>query len=326
MECDNIKKVKVSIGIAAYNVEHYLRRCLDSVINQTLKDIEIIVVDDGSIDKTPQICDEYSDLDERVKVIHKQNGGLASARQAALENARGEYFCVCDADDWVEPNMYGLMYSKAKETDADIVYCEYYSNYENGMVKEHHFASDFDFKGDMLSEVLKGRFPHMVWNKLYRKSLFQKYSVDWQLGINMGEDFLLMLKLFRYQLNVVFLPKCLYHYRRVLNGNSYTNNITLSSFKQLLAIRQWTEENLDIDKYSKEIFQLWVALAFTGLRVAEGMTAEYYNATLMSKLPFQRFIKYKLFNQKAIVVLISKIMGYSFGRLLCNRLYKYYYK
>lgn len=316
----------VTISVPVYNVEKYLPKCLDSLLNQTLNNIEIILVDDGSKDGSGIICDQYASKDDRIRVIHKENGGLASARQAALEVACGEYFCACDADDWVEPNMYDLMYNKAKETDADIVYCEYYSNYENGIVKEHHFVSDFDFKGDMLSEVLKGRFPHMVWNKLYRRSLFQKYSVDWQLGINMGEDFLLMLKLFRYQLNVVFLPKCLYHYRRVFNGSSYTNNVSLNSFKQSLAIRHWIDDNINSDKYSKEIFQLWVGLAFTGLRVTEGMTAEYYNTTLMPRLLFKRFIEYRLFNQKALIVLISKIMGYSLARLLCSHLYKFYYK
>lgn len=130
---------KVSISVPVYNVEKYLRKCLDCLINQTLRDIEIILVDDGSTDLCPSICDEYVILDERVKVIHKQNGGLASARQAALDVATGDYFCACDADDWVEPDMYERLYQKALETDADIVMCDYWSEYSDGNMVAHRY-------------------------------------------------------------------------------------------------------------------------------------------------------------------------------------------
>lgn len=316
----------VTISVPVYNVEKYLPRCLDSLLSQTLNNIEIILVDDGSTDGSGWICDQYASKDDRIRVVHKENGGLASARQAALEVACGEYFCACDADDWVEPNMYDLMYNKAKEKDADIVYCEYYSNYEDGSETEHHFDTDFNFKGDMLSEVLNSRFPHMVWNKLFKRDLFQKYSISWQTGINMGEDFLLSLKMFRYKINVIPLSQCLYHYRRVANGGSYTNNVSLNSFNQSLAIRRWMEDNLDEGKYSKEFFKLWVSLAFTGLRVKEGMTSEYYNKTLMPYLPFVKFVKYKQFNQKALLVLVAKIMGYPSAHFICGYLYKFFYK
>jgi len=321
-----MKNPLISIGVAIYNVEKYLPRCLDSLVGQTIENIELILVDDGSTDGSGEICDEYADKDPRIVVIHKENGGLGSARQTALEMAKGDYFCACDADDWVESNMYEILYQKAIDTNADIVCCEYYSNYEDGRETAHHFDSDFNIHGDMLSELLKDRFPHMVWNKIYRRSIFQKYSIDWQLGINMGEDFLLMLKMFQFPLNVAFLPMCLYHYRRALNGNSYTNSVSLNSFNQSLAIRRWIEGNLDTDKYSKEIFQLWVALAFTGLRVTKGMTADYYNKVLMPYLSIANFIKYRSFNQKTIIVLIAKIFGYPIAHYLCNHLYKFYYK
>ena len=133
-----IEHIKVTIAVPVYNVESYIKRCLDSLLIQTLKEIEIILVDDGSTDDSGQICDTYSEKDNRIKVLHKKNGGLASARQAALENAHGEYFICCDSDDWVEPTMYEEMYAKAKETDADMVICDFAFNYPDGSQKDKH--------------------------------------------------------------------------------------------------------------------------------------------------------------------------------------------
>ena len=97
---------KVSIIVPVYKVEKYLRKCIDSIINQTLKDIEIILVDDGSPDNCGKICDEYAAKDTRIKVIHKENGGLSSARNAGMEVAEGEYIGFVDSDDWIESDMY----------------------------------------------------------------------------------------------------------------------------------------------------------------------------------------------------------------------------
>ena len=112
---------KVSVVIPVYEVEDYLRRCVDSVISQTLQDIEIILVDDGSPDRSPEICDEYTHCDERIKVIHKTNGGLASARNAGMKIADGRYLFFVDSDDWLEPNGLEILYTIAEEQSVDFV-------------------------------------------------------------------------------------------------------------------------------------------------------------------------------------------------------------
>ena len=118
---------KVSVIIPIYNVEKYLQECLDSVIDQTLKDIEIILVDDGSPDNCPRICDEYAQKDARIKVIHKENGGYGSAVNRGLEEATGEYIGIVEPDDYIDSDMYEDLYNIAQTNNADIVKSDHYT-------------------------------------------------------------------------------------------------------------------------------------------------------------------------------------------------------
>ena len=113
-------KPKVSVIVPVYNTEKYLKRCLDSIVNQTLKEIEIIIVDDGSKEACALLCDEISSRDSRIKVIHKKNGGLGFARNTGIEAANGEYVGFVDSDDYIEPLMYERLYGAAAKRDADI--------------------------------------------------------------------------------------------------------------------------------------------------------------------------------------------------------------
>lgn len=316
----------VSIGVPVYNVEKYLRKCLESLINQTLQDIEIIVVNDGSTDSCGEICKEYEKKDSRIVLISKDNGGLASARQAALEASKGLYFCACDADDWVEPTMYEVMYHQAKESGAAIVMCDYWCEYGEGKQTESHYPFDVAKVEDYIDDALNGRLPCQVWNKMFKRELFEKYSISWEPGINLGEDFLLMLKLFQYPMTISFIPKALYHYRRELGGSSYTNNVTMKTFSQSLYIRKWVMSNIDAKKYANGMFRLWLSLAFTGLRVKDEMDSQYYSQQVMSNLPFIGFIKYRYPIAKGCLVLFTKLFGLSLGRLTYRVLYKFVYK
>ena len=117
--------MKLSIIVPVYNVEPYLRRCIDSILAQTFTDFELILVDDGSPDNCPAICDEYAEKDPRIVVIHKQNGGLSDARNAGLDIARGEYIGFVDSDDYIDAEMYEKMYNAAIMHNSDIVSCAY---------------------------------------------------------------------------------------------------------------------------------------------------------------------------------------------------------
>ena len=317
---------KVSISVPVYNSEKYLFQCLDSLINQTLKDIEIIIVNDGSNDNSESICREYADRDNRIKLISKRNGGLASARQVALESACGDYFCACDSDDWVEPTMYERLYEKAIESNADIVMCDYWCEYPDGKKTFHSYSYRLEDRNDLLDDALNGQFPCQVWNKLFKRNLFVKYDISWEPEINLGEDFLIMIKLLQHPVKVECLPEPFYHYRREMGGSSYTNNISLKTFQQSLFIRKWVVENIDTVKYSNGIFRLWLNLAFTGLRVKDNVSTKYYKDEVMANIPYSGFVRYSYPKAKGIIVLFTKILGFSLGRLAYRVLYRYVYK
>ena len=120
--------ISVSIIVPVYKAEAYLHHCLDSILAQTFTDWELLLVDDGSPDRSGVICDEYAAKDDRIIVFHKENGGVSSARQKGQDEAQGEYTIHADPDDWVEPTMLEELYKKAKADDADMVICDYFSN------------------------------------------------------------------------------------------------------------------------------------------------------------------------------------------------------
>ena len=123
---------KISVIVPVYNAASTLRKCVDSLLAQTLKDFEVLLVDDGSTDNSGALCDEYAQQNSRVKAFHKSNGGVSSARQFGIDHAQGEYTIHADPDDWVEPGMLEELYKKAKEADADMVICDFYENTYKG--------------------------------------------------------------------------------------------------------------------------------------------------------------------------------------------------
>ena len=154
---------KVSIVVPVYNVEKYLDRCMESLVNQTLKDIEIILVDDGSPDNCPQMCDEWAKKDDRIVVIHKENGGLSSARNAGIKLAKGQYIGYIDSDDYAELNMFEILYNCAKENDVDFVMSDYWRNKQSGekIKKTLDIREGYYSKSDIENEI----YPMLIMRK-----------------------------------------------------------------------------------------------------------------------------------------------------------------
>ncbi|MBR5126510.1 MAG: glycosyltransferase [Oscillospiraceae bacterium] len=171
--------MKLSIIVPVYKVEPYLRRCVDSILSQTFTDLELILVDDGSPDGCPAICDEYAEKDCRVKVIHKENGGLSDARNAGLDTAQGEYIGFIDSDDFIHPRMYEILYRMCVEEKADIAQCEY-TEFENKLPKPCLFGNDEVLtKVYEASQYVDNYFSGYWWiigptvcNKLFSKRIF----------------------------------------------------------------------------------------------------------------------------------------------------------
>lgn len=212
-------KPDVSIIIPVYNVEKYINRCVDSIINQTYKNIEIILVDDGSTDSSKEICDNYK-VDNRVVVIHKRNGGLSSARNEGIKNANGDYIMFVDSDDYSEPNYVETMFNTIKELNSDLVVCGYYIEYVKQKItkeikpeSQNKVHDDSNLKESIYNLQMSGCFD-VVWNKLYRKEILSKNSIVFeQTGMPM-EDFIFNCEVFKNINKVVVIPELLHRYLR----------------------------------------------------------------------------------------------------------------
>jgi CDP-glycerol glycerophosphotransferase len=202
----------ISVIVPVYMVEPYLRQCLDSLVAQTMSDLEIILVDDGSPDGCPAICDEYAGRDLRIRVIHKENGGLSDARNAGIDVARGNYIGFVDSDDWIAPDMFEYLYQGAKDYEADVVVCEYY-NVWGKKADATTRTSVRSFSGEAsMRALLQLRIGNYAWNKLYRRSLWAD-DIRYPVGKNY-EDVRTTYRVFDRASRVVALPEVKYFYRR----------------------------------------------------------------------------------------------------------------
>ena len=160
----------ISVIVPVYKVEEYLRQCVDSIINQTYQDLDIILIDDGSPDKCGEICDEYAKKDDRIKVFHTENRGISAARNLGIDVARGEYIGFVDSDDWIEPDMYEILFRKAKENNADMSMCGVWYESTTSTIS---FIQDGLYNGEdnLVALIERVINPH-VCNKLFCKTVF----------------------------------------------------------------------------------------------------------------------------------------------------------
>lgn len=171
---------KISVIVPIYKVEDYLHKCVNSIINQTYINLEIILVDDGSPDNCPMICDEYTKKDSRIRVVHKKNGGLSDARNAGIDIATGEYLMFIDSDDFVDVEMMESMMKNMIDNNVDMVVCNIKYVYEDREVVKYNQADRILDRYEAMEEYLKdGVVQAVAWNKLYKKSLINdmRYKV-----------------------------------------------------------------------------------------------------------------------------------------------------
>jgi len=164
----------ISVIVPVYNVEKYLSRCLDSIINQTYKNLDIILIDDGSTDKSALICQEYKNIDKRIKVIHQENRGLSGARNTGIDNAEGDYYVFIDSDDEILPEMIETLYAISKETNADISICHMHYVKENEEIKRNNKCQPIILVDENKFNLIYTNWMLAVvqWNKLFKKEIF----------------------------------------------------------------------------------------------------------------------------------------------------------
>ncbi len=221
---------KVSVILPVYNVGKYLRQSLDSLINQTLKDIEIICVNDGSTDESYEILEEYKAKDNRIKVIHKSNKGTGAARNDGLRIAQGECIGFVDPDDWVKPSMFERLYEEIKEKNLDIAMCmpDGYDE-KNAVNAPFPYFIDENFKNIIDNRVFNWhdlspfQYPMCVWNKLYSKKFIDKNKIDFAEGLDFEDHKFIFGALLAAQ-RVFFIREKLYIYRFNREGSVLTDN------------------------------------------------------------------------------------------------------
>lgn len=243
--------MKISVIIPVYNVEKYLKRCLDSVVNQTYKNLEIILVDDGSTDNSGKICDEYVQKDKRIIVIHKENGGLSAARNKGLDICTGDYIGFIDSDDWIALNYFDVLLKNLLEYDVDIACCDYWrtNKDEENNKRAVNVKNAQIFRDEKILELYLEKELVSACSKLYRKKFFNDIRFPLK---KVNEDISTIFLVFTKSKVVAYIDRKLYFYFR------NTDSITKSKFsrKNLDLLYAWKEVSKLSKNYSNEIQKL----------------------------------------------------------------------
>lgn len=252
---------KISVIIPVYNVERYLRECLDSIINQTYRNLEIICIDDGSPDNSINILKDYSKIDNRIFIKQQQNRGLSKARNEGIKISTGKYLIFVDSDDWLPLDAIELLYKKIKKENSDIVI--------GGRITITNFKREnfiptgedinFTFEKYLEYSMKKKEFRAVAWGKLYKKEIIEKNNLEFPKGL-LYEDLLFVLKYLYYSEKISILSKEIYYYRNN-NLNSIVNTIKikdLDSLEIIEKLEKFLEENNQNNILKKEYFQEYI--------------------------------------------------------------------
>lgn len=255
------KQPLVSVIVPIYGIDRYVGICIESLINQKYSNLEIILVDDGSPDRSPEICDLYANKDNRIKVIHKSNGGLVSARKAGLEVSIGEYVGYVDGDDWVDPGFYEALVKAITDFDSDIAIA--------GMCRDLFSISSRitskipagNYEGERLIKLKQNMLTYekfsrigvttYVWNKLFKRKLLLGYQMSVDNGISIGEDAAVTYPYLMECKRVSIIDNCDYHYRQ--REDSMLKKATAYS-KEVVGLRKLYEHLISAAKGYDEVF------------------------------------------------------------------------
>lgn len=281
----------LSIIVPIYNVEKYLIKCLTTIIDQTYSNLEIILVDDGSTDHSGLLAEEFANRDRRITVIHKENGGLVSARKCGLTAANGDFVAYVDSDDWIESNMFEEMMQYAIECNADIVTSGSYREYKNKSVFEPETLKEGVYRGEkLLNELLsnmvgldifyKQNIKVTLWSKIFKTELLQKYQFRVPNVINVGEDSAVVFPCLLNSSCIYVSGKNYYHYRIRQGSVAVTRSINeIESLKQLSLLLN-REFGFFSNKLPNAMSQSKAIVSYNRLLICPETVVEYKNGFL----------------------------------------------
>lgn len=225
--------LKISVIVPIYNVEKYINKCVESILNQSYKNLEVILVDDGSPDNCGNICDDFSKQDARVITIHKKNGGLSSARNVGIENATGDYLLFVDSDDFLDKNACELLVNLINKTNADIVCFNLSNIYLNGKIdntensycyKNTHCYYELSYKEAIIDNIYRKHIRYEACSKIYKKKIFD--NLKFKEGL-LAEDFNVFYKFLKKGDKIIYFDANLYFYLKRDDSIMGTKNIKL---------------------------------------------------------------------------------------------------
>ena len=262
---------KISIIVPVYNTGIYLKKCINSLLNQTLRDIEIVLIDDGSTDESRDICDEYAKKDDRISVIHKRNEDVSIARNIGIKKSKGKYIGFIDSDDWIESNMYQNMYKYIKDYDVDIVFCDAVTVYDDKQSEIDSFTlleKSRLITKDKIDSSLLIQMAGSVWRGLYKRELLQENDIYFPIDLKFSEDRIFNLYAIGYS-KKIFYDKTVYYNRYIRMGSAvnkyYSNmiNIVMDARRKIMEAIQvcWNNDENIINGYELQT----VGLCYTAI-------------------------------------------------------------
>lgn len=321
---------KISIIIPVYNVEKYIKRCLDSVINQTYKNIEVILINDGSLDNSGLICNEYAKKYNNIKVFHKENGGVSSARNLGIDKANGEYLAFVDPDDFIDKYMYEKLYNSIKKFNSEIAVSSF-SYIINGIEDKQDISNkEIVFSKEVVIEkYFQNVYPFnysFLCNKLFKKELFNEVRLN--VKILVQEDTEIMIKLYNKSKKISYIGEALYFYE--LRNESLTSNKIsrgkITTEQAFLEIYKYTKKSLSqfksqaLLKYTSYFFNIIIEI----IKNYDEYEYDYYNLIRKLRLNYKEIIsdkkmplKYKV--HASLLLISPKLYRYYIQRNLKNK-------
>lgn len=305
-----MKKPLVSIIVPVYNVEVYLNECVRSLVNQTYRDLEILLIDDGSSDQCPAICDRWAGQDKRICVIHTTNKGVSHARNIGLDNASGDYIGFVDADDWIDPDYYEKMMSEILRTGADICGVGYIHEtiegaHNNILRKEKPYVYS---RKEILCEIFSCSVPKILWwelcDKLFCRDIIRNNRLDEQ--IFNGEDKLFFWQVMKHVKRFAYLPIYGYHYR-IRKGSAINGGITEKSMSFIHADRKIFDDS----KHEKEPLKsvLWGQYVSALIMYVRGWMILAPDTHRMEIYQIQKYIRKNFFRIQKLPLPIRQRLG-----------------
>lgn len=311
----------ISVIIPIYNVEQYLNQCLQSICMQSYKNLEIILVDDGSSDHCPEMCDEWAEKDSRIHVIHKKNGGLSEARNVGISCAKGEYIAFVDSDDWVEKDLYQKLWNELHKNNAQIAACRIVKVFEATSEEQKIYSEQKIFTSkEALQTLLKGQdFCAVAWNKLYRRDIIG--NIRFPVG-RLHEDEFFTYRVIANASRLVLVPEAQYYYRQragsIMDKWTIKHLDALDAFNERIHFLQVHYPDL----YVMDKFNFYLACVYNGRELITSTEDDVATRQGMEKvLKYSRMLSFsmgdfiKLGIKKVIFILRGRFLFWRLSRL-----------